>query len=106
MDGLSGVDIHQKGIYATYKEEPRLIAGLFCMCQEAEGFFSTTVIDTDKDGSVTMRVAHLLHPHRIADMVEEPIACALIGFSNQYRTVLNYMTTFSAFHHNLLKEQE
>lgn len=83
------------------KKNPASIAGLFCMCQEAEGFFSTTVIDTDKDGSVTVRVAHLLKPDGIADMVEEPIAHLLIGFSNEYRTVLDYMTTFSAFHHNL-----
>lgn len=75
------------------------------MCQEAEGFFSPAVIDTDKDGSITMRVAHLLKPDGIADMVEEPIARALIGFSNQYRTVLDDVTTFSAFHHNLPKEQ-
>jgi len=88
-----------------YKEEPRLIAGLFCMRQEAEGFLGTTVVDTNKDGTFTMRVAHLLKPRRVADVMEEPIAHLLIGFSNEYRTVLDYVTTFSAFHHILLKEQ-
>lgn len=73
------------------------------MCQEAECFLGTAVIDTDKDGTFTVRVLHLPKPRRVANVMEEPISRTLIGFSNQYRTIGNDVTTFSAFHGGLLK---
>lgn len=77
----------------------------FCVCQEAESFFGTAVIDTNKDGTIAMRMAHFLKPHGVANVVKEPVPRVLIGFSNQHRPVGNDVTTFSAFHHNLPKEQ-
>jgi hypothetical protein len=76
------------------------------VCQQAERFLGTAVIDTNEYGTFAVRVLHLLKPRRVANVVKEPIPSVLIGFSNQHRTIGNDITTFSAFHHNLLKEQE